>query len=136
MKITLGVEDILYNTLSKLGSLTLPFTIQTCIKLNLNRLLSDMQTFTESKNELLKKYGTEKDGVVSINPNAETWDDFYKEYVPLVSQEVDFNAVKCIYTHEELLEHLMTCEGIDQVNISAQEIDVLALICKQNEESN
>lgn len=131
MKTTLGTEEVLYMALTKLRSVSLPFTIQTCAKLNINRIQSDIQAFSETKNELLKKYGSEKDGEYTINTRDKNWNDFYNDYVPLVSQEVELTLVECIYTHEDLLEILMSCEGIDQISISSQEIEALSLICSQ-----
>lgn len=132
MELTLLLLDVLYSAMIKLGRVDeLPTNIRICIRLNTQRIESDVRTYHAMRDELVQKYGEiGSDGRTSISPTSDKWEEFQKEYLPLNNQKVTCNFVALPCTYTSLLEKLLECETVNDANLSSAEIDLLSVICK------
>lgn len=74
----------------------------------LNKVVSEeLKLYEEAKNELFKKYGEEKDGIVEIP--REKIADFNKEHLDLLTAEKDINVSE-LWGADLKLEHLESIE--------------------------
>ena len=80
---------------------------------NLRMINDELREYYQFKQELFRKYGEEKDGVLMINKESENFPLFMKEIEPIASQEVDFDFRKI--TEQELIDSGMTVGQIQLV---------------------
>ena len=132
MELTLLLLDVLYSAMTKLGRVDeLPTNFRICIRLNIQRIESDVRAYHTMRDELVQKYGeVSEDGRTSIAPTSRRWEKFQKEYVPLNNQKVTCNFVTLPCTYISLLEQLLECKTINDANLSSAEMDLLSVICK------
>ena len=57
-------------------------------------LNNEIGLIEESKNKLIKKYGEEKDGKISVSPKSEKFVDFLKEMNEMMAVEVKLDMEK------------------------------------------
>lgn len=55
------------------------------------KITEEVVAFNTAKDEKIKKYGTEVDGVISINAENEHWRDFITEIAEVEQQEVELD---------------------------------------------
>lgn len=133
MDLSLLTADALFTALVKINRIDeISTSIKICTKLNMRRLQNDVRSYREMRDELVKKYGeSDEKGGMRITSQSEQWGNFQKEYEPLNNQTITCDLIKFSCTYTELLEILLKCNNIDNLNLSSPEIEVLELICKE-----
>lgn len=69
---------------------------------NKRMIEEELVEFFNAKNELIKKYGEEKNGIFQVNPLSDNYRKFMEEIAPLLDEEVNFNFRT--FTDDELEE--------------------------------
>lgn len=133
MDLSLLTADALFAALVKINQTDeIPTSIKICTKLNMRRLQNDVHSYREMRDELVKKYGeSDENGGMRITSQSKQWGNFQKEYEPLNNQTITCDLIKFSCTYTELLEILLKCNNIDNLNLSSPEIEILELICKE-----
>lgn len=67
---------------------------------NIRILQNELTEYNQFKQEIFRKYGEEKDGVLSVNPMASNFEEFRKEIALIEDKECDFNFY--LFSEEEL----------------------------------
>lgn len=110
--------------LNKLAMQPMPASSAFKIKRVIASLSKELEAYTESKNDLVKKYGEESDdGNIGVRPDNEHWSEFQKEFVDLVNQEIEINIP--LLKPEDLVG-----------DISAQDLIILDFIFEPEPEPN
>lgn len=73
---------------------------------------SKADAFFSTRDALIKKYGSEKDGSVGIAPDSDNWEQFVKEMNDASDDDINF-------------EHKIKLSDIEDVKISGQHMVVL-----------
>ena len=69
---------------------------------NKRMIEEELVEYFNAKNELIRKYGEEKNGIFQVNPMSDNYKKFMEEIAPLLDEEVSFNFRT--FTDEELEE--------------------------------
>lgn len=78
------------------------------------RMINDeLKEYYQFKQELFKKYGEEKDGVLVIQKDSENYILFLREVKPLEEQEVNFSFR--MITEEELINSGLTAKQMSAI---------------------
>ena len=77
---------------------------------NLRMINEELKEYNEVKQDLFRKYGTEKDGNLVIERGSENYSLFMQEIQPYEEQDVDFDFKKI--TDEELQNGDLTAEQV------------------------
>ena len=92
MKTNIDTALVLLNILSKPGMTDVEGVLGYAIYKNLRILQNECEDFNKVRDNLIKKYGTEKDGTYSIDTKDEkSYTSFMKEIEPLLKLELDIN---------------------------------------------
>lgn len=112
-----GSQEVISNGLLKQkASLKVKVYLQ-----RLNKIASDeFKLYEDSKLELFKKYGEEKDGAIQLK--AENFADFNKEHEELLTAEKDVD-VKMIWSTDLTVDNLATIETDETYPIFLKLID-------------
>ena len=84
------------------------------------------QVYEETRNKLITKYGTEKDGQIKVEKDTEGWFNFIAEINEVYAEEIEVPELDLI------IEDLCT----DDIKISAEEITLLEDFLKKVENPN
>lgn len=112
-----GSQEIISNGLLKQkASLKVKVYLQ-----RLNKIASDeFKLYEDSKLELFKKYGDEKDGAIQLKP--ENFADFNKEHEDLLTAEKDVD-VKMLWSTDLTVDNLASIETDETYPIFLKLID-------------
>ena len=92
MKTNIDTALVLLNTLSKPGMTDVEGILGYAIYKNLRILQNECEDFNKMRDNLIKKYGAEKDGTYSIDTKDEkAYTSFIKEIEPLLKIEIEIN---------------------------------------------
>lgn len=83
----------LYNALLRMQDVS-GFRIAWAVAKNIKGLKTEAEFFENRRLNLLKKYGKEKDGRVSVNTHDENFEEFLKEFKELSEKETDVELYK------------------------------------------
>ena len=61
------------------------------------KITEEVVAFNTTKDDKIKKYGTEVDGVVSINAQSEHWNNFIAEIAEVEQQEIELDFEPIAY---------------------------------------
>mgnify|MGYP003589693931 FL=1 len=61
------------------------------------KITEEVVAFNTAKDDNIKKYGTEVDGVVSINAQSEHWNNFIAEIAEVEQQEIELDFEPIAY---------------------------------------
>jgi uncharacterized protein YydD (DUF2326 family) len=70
----------------------------------MNSLKGQLEVIEQVRLNLIRKYGVEKDGQISIEPNSENFQKFYDEMNIILSKEVDINYEKICLPDDFIVE--------------------------------
>lgn len=80
---------------------------------NLRMINDELREYFQFKEELFRKYGEEKDGVLMINKESESFPKFMSELQPLLDTEVSFDFRKI--TEQELADSGLTAKQMAMI---------------------
>ena len=96
----------LYMALSRMGDVSVMKTAYAIAK-TMNNIRTEAEFFENQRNRLLKKYGKEEKGNLSISMDNPNWKDFAREYAELASEDIDVE----IHQVDAMMEDFMA-EGV------------------------
>ena len=93
MQMRYGTIYELYSALLRMQDVS-GFKIAWAVAKNIKILQTEAGFFENQRIKLLKKYGQEKDGKLSINTHDEHFEDFFREFTELSDMQVDVDLYK------------------------------------------
>ena len=102
MKIRREQAYELYMALSRMGDVSVMKTAYAIAK-TMSSIRTEAEFFENQRNRLLKKYGKEEKGNLSISMDNPNWKDFAREYAELASEEVEVEIHKVDATMEDFM---------------------------------
>lgn len=102
MKIRREQAYELYMALSRMGDVSVMKTAYAIAK-TMSSIRTEAEFFENQRNRLLKKYGREEKGNLSISMDNPNWKDFAREYVELASEDIDVEIHQVDATMEDFM---------------------------------
>ena len=102
MKIRREQAYELYMALSRMGDVSVMKTAYAIAK-TMNNIRTEAEFFENQRNRLLKKYGKEEKGNLSISMDNPNWKDFAREYAELASEEIEVEIHQVDATMEDFM---------------------------------
>ena len=102
MKIRREQAYELYMALSRMGDVSVMKTAYAIAK-TMSSIRTEAEFFENQRNRLLKKYGKEEKGNLSISMDNPNWKDFAREYVELASEDIDVEIHQVDATMEDFM---------------------------------
>jgi hypothetical protein len=109
------------------------FPARTSIKFKIlsHEIAKYSEIYEQQRVELVKKYGSEADGQIRVEPNSDKWNDFVKELTDVANQEVDVVFPKI--TEDELIanpELKITAHELLDFEVFYEKEDIPEVIAK------
>ena len=92
----------LYMALSRMGDVSIMKTAYAIAK-TMSSVRTEAEFFENQRNRLLKKYGKEEKGNLSISMDNPNWKDFAREYAELASEEIEAEIHQVDATMEDFM---------------------------------
>jgi len=92
----------LYMALSRMGDVSVMKTAYAIAK-TMSSIRTEAEFFENQRNRLLKKYGKEEKGNLSISMDNPNWKDFAREYAELASEEIEVEIHQVDATMEDFM---------------------------------
>ena len=102
MKIKREQAYELYMALSRMGDVSVMKTAYAIAK-TMSSIRTEAEFFENQRNRLLKKYGKEEKGNLSISMDNPNWKDFAREYAELASEEIEVEIHQVDATMEDFM---------------------------------
>lgn len=102
MKIRREQAYELYMALSRMGDVSVMKTAYAIAK-TMSSIRTEAEFFENQRNRLLKKYGKEEKGNLSISMDNPNWKDFAREYAELASEEIEVEIHQVDATMEDFM---------------------------------
>lgn len=102
MKIRREQAYELYMALSRMGDVSIMKTAYAIAK-TMSSIRTEAEFFENQRNRLLKKYGKEEKGNLSISMDNPNWKDFAREYAELASEEIEVEIHQVDATMEDFM---------------------------------
>lgn len=102
MKIRREQAYELYMALSRMGDVSVMKTAYAIAK-TMSSIRTEAEFFENQRNRLLKKYGKEENGNLSISMDNPNWKDFAREYAELASEEIEVEIHQVDATMEDFM---------------------------------
>ena len=102
MKIKREQAYELYMALSRMGDVSVMKTAYAIAK-TMSSIRTEAEFFENQRNRLLKKYGKEDKGNLSISMDNPNWKDFAREYAELASEDIEVEIHQVDATMEDFM---------------------------------
>ena len=102
MKIRREQAYELYMALSRMGDVSVMKTAYAIAK-TMSSIRTEAEFFENQRNRLLKKYGKEEKGNLSISMDNPNWKDCAREYAELASEDIDVEIHQVDATMEDFM---------------------------------
>lgn len=102
MKIRREQAYELYMALSRMGDVSVMKTAYAIAK-TMSSIRTEAEFFENQRNRLLKKYGKEEKGNLSISMDNPNWKDFAREYAELASEDIEVEIHQVDATMEDFM---------------------------------